>query len=184
MRSRHEAICFNGEPIGDAAGPCASLRLGIALVPEGRRLFPSLTVEENLVLGGQLRPPGPWTLERVYALFPVLEERRRMPSTGAVRRPAADGRHRPRPDVQSRAAAAATKSAWASRRSSSSDIYARLPRDRRAKGARRDHRRAGHRPGAAARRTTSIACRRAASRSKARPPSSPARPSRRAYFGV
>ena len=54
---------------------------GIALVPEGRRLFPSLSVEENLLIGGQLRRPGPWTLQRVYDLFPVLAERAGMPST-------------------------------------------------------------------------------------------------------
>src|SRR5512144_3030478 len=49
---------------------------GVALVPEGRRLFPSLTVEENLKIGGQCGRPGPWTLARVYELFPVLAERR------------------------------------------------------------------------------------------------------------
>lgn len=52
-------------------------RLGIALVPEGRRLFNSLTVEENLLVGGYRGRPGPWTLDRVYELFPLLRERRR-----------------------------------------------------------------------------------------------------------
>ena len=54
---------------------------GIALVPEGRRLFPSLSVEENLRIGGQLRRSGRWTLDRVYELFPDLRERRHLPST-------------------------------------------------------------------------------------------------------
>jgi branched-chain amino acid transport system ATP-binding protein len=47
--------------------------LGIALVPEGRRIFPSLTVEENLRLGARTGRKGPWTLRRVYDLFPLLE---------------------------------------------------------------------------------------------------------------
>lgn len=47
--------------------------LGIALVPEGRRIFPSLTVEENLRLGAHTGRKGPWTLQRVYDLFPLLE---------------------------------------------------------------------------------------------------------------
>ena len=46
---------------------------GIALVPEGRRIFPSLSVEENLVIGGYRKRPGPWTKQRVYAAFPLLE---------------------------------------------------------------------------------------------------------------
>jgi len=54
---------------------------GIAMVPEGRRLFPSLSVEENLVLGGNLARPGPWSLEAVYGLFPILREKRQAPST-------------------------------------------------------------------------------------------------------
>jgi branched-chain amino acid transport system ATP-binding protein len=94
LRSRRDAIMFDGEPIGDVPAH-ARVRRGIALVPEGRRLFPSLTVEENLTIGGQLRRPGPWTLRRVYELFPVLAERRALPSTalsGGQQQMAAIGR--------------------------------------------------------------------------------------------
>ncbi|MFT6425997.1 MAG: branched-chain amino acid transport system ATP-binding protein [Celeribacter sp.] len=51
-------------------------RAGIALVPEGRMLFASLTVEENLLMGTMNRRRGHWTLDKVYDLFPVLKERR------------------------------------------------------------------------------------------------------------
>jgi branched-chain amino acid transport system ATP-binding protein len=54
---------------------------GIALVPEGRRLFPSLTVEENLILGGNVKRKGPWSLKAIYDLFPILNEKRNQPST-------------------------------------------------------------------------------------------------------
>lgn len=54
---------------------------GIAMVPEGRRLFRSLSVEENLVLGGHVKRKGPWDLAAVYELFPVLKERRHNPAT-------------------------------------------------------------------------------------------------------
>jgi branched-chain amino acid transport system ATP-binding protein len=80
MRSRRDAVIFGGEPIGDKPA-YAVVGRGIALVPEGRRLFPSLSVEENLLIGGQLRRPGPWNLKRIYEVFPVLAERRRQPST-------------------------------------------------------------------------------------------------------
>ena len=54
-------------------------RAGIGLVPEGRQVFPNLSVEENLLATSAKRAARaePWTLRRVYALFPQLAERRR-----------------------------------------------------------------------------------------------------------
>lgn len=51
-------------------------RRGIILVPEGRRLFKSLTVEENLQVGLSAKRPGPWSLASVYELFPLVADRR------------------------------------------------------------------------------------------------------------
>ena len=68
---------------------------GIAMVPEGRRLFASLSVEENLRIGADVGRKGPWSLERLYKLFPILEERRRAsPATlsGGQQQMAAIGR--------------------------------------------------------------------------------------------
>jgi branched-chain amino acid transport system ATP-binding protein len=78
--ARRDAIVLAGEPVGGVPAYGMAAR-GVALVPEGRRLFPSLTVEENLLIGGQLGRPGPWNLPRVYDLFPVLAQRRQAPST-------------------------------------------------------------------------------------------------------
>ena len=76
-----EAVTFDGRAIGGM--PAAEImKLGIAMVPEGRKLFPSLTVEENLAIGADRRKgDGPWTLKTVFELFPVLNERRRQPGT-------------------------------------------------------------------------------------------------------
>jgi len=80
VRNEAEAIRWDGKPIG-ALPANEVVRLGIALVPEGRRLFPSLTVEENLRIGGYGGRSGEWTLERVLELFPILAERRDAPGT-------------------------------------------------------------------------------------------------------
>jgi branched-chain amino acid transport system ATP-binding protein len=80
LETAPDMVTFDGKPIGHLA-PHDVVRLGIALVPEGRRLFPSLTVEENLRIGGDYARKGEWNLERVYELFPVLAERKRQIST-------------------------------------------------------------------------------------------------------
>jgi branched-chain amino acid transport system ATP-binding protein len=77
-RIRAGSIHFNGQRV-DALSADQVARLGIALVPEGRQIFPNLTVEENLVAfaANRSKAAQPWTLDRVYALFPRLQERRR-----------------------------------------------------------------------------------------------------------
>jgi len=89
-----DAVRFDGETLGGEPAHRIARR-GVSLVPEGRRLFPSLSVEENLRLGASTRRRGPWTLERVYALFPRLAERRALPATllsGGEQQMAAIGR--------------------------------------------------------------------------------------------
>ncbi len=55
--------------------------LGLAMVPEGRQLFSSLSVKENLMIGAQVGRSGPWDLKAVYDLFPILDERKDQAST-------------------------------------------------------------------------------------------------------
>jgi branched-chain amino acid transport system ATP-binding protein len=64
-------IRFAGNDLSNTS-PHRAARLGLGLVPEGRRCFPNLTVGENLTVAAR---PGPWTLARVYGLFPRLGER-------------------------------------------------------------------------------------------------------------
>lgn len=80
MTNGAEQICYKNEPIGVLRADQVAAR-GLSLVPEGRQLFPSLSVEENLMIGGRVKRPGPWSLQRVYQLFPILEERRNQAST-------------------------------------------------------------------------------------------------------
>lgn len=110
LRGEPEQIRHNGTGIGHLM-PDMIMKRGIVMVPEGRRLFPSLTVEENLLIGGQHKGgrdigdridsilsrftggpdpmevvsgndgTGVWTLDTVYDLFPILKERRHTPST-------------------------------------------------------------------------------------------------------
>ena len=80
LASEREHVTFEGEPVGHLPAH-EIVRRGIALVPEGRLLFPSLSVEENLRLGAYGKRAGPWRIERVHELFPVLRERRATPGT-------------------------------------------------------------------------------------------------------
>ncbi|MCA2013554.1 ABC transporter ATP-binding protein [Cereibacter sphaeroides] len=76
-----EMIRLNGQPVGGRA-PHRMVREGLAIVPEGRRLFTGMSVEENLRVASEhaAKPVAePWTLERVYALFPILKEKSRTP---------------------------------------------------------------------------------------------------------
>lgn len=68
-------VAFDGISI-DTKSADQLTRLGISMVPEGRRLFPSLTVEDNLIIGSYPNRKGFWTLDKVYELFPELVKRR------------------------------------------------------------------------------------------------------------
>ena len=65
------SIVFDGDDVSRVTAP-RRVRRGIGLTPEGRRIFPSLTVEENLLVGGFSRRPGPWGLRTVMDAIPLV----------------------------------------------------------------------------------------------------------------
>lgn len=80
LTTTDQTIMFAGENIAGQASHIIA-RQGMAMSPEGRRLFPSLNVEENLILGANVGRGGQWDLAAIYELFPVLEEKREIPAT-------------------------------------------------------------------------------------------------------
>lgn len=79
-RTKGQNIRFDGVEIAGLAADKIH-KAGLALVPEGRRLFPSLSVEENLLIGASGGRGGYWSLKEVYALFPDLVAKRNNPGT-------------------------------------------------------------------------------------------------------
>jgi branched-chain amino acid transport system ATP-binding protein len=75
LRPTRGTVHFAGADVG-ALPAHKRVALGVALTPEGRRIFPSLSVEENLLVGAHQARPGPWRLSTVYELFPIVAERR------------------------------------------------------------------------------------------------------------
>ena len=81
LQNAADAVLFDGKPVGNLPAD-AIMSMGVAMVPEGRRLFPSLSVEENLLVGAHGRKvDGYWSLETIYDMFPILKERRNNPGT-------------------------------------------------------------------------------------------------------
>ena len=73
------SVLFDGKDV-TGLRPERRATQGIVMVPEGRRLFESLSVEENLQVGATYARPGPWTIERVYEMFDWMRERRKQPT--------------------------------------------------------------------------------------------------------
>lgn len=78
LAPRRGKVIYRGAPV--SGSPAYRLcRRGISMVPEGRRIFPSLTVEENLEVGAYSGRRGPWQRDAIYNLFPILRDRARVP---------------------------------------------------------------------------------------------------------
>jgi branched-chain amino acid transport system ATP-binding protein len=78
-RPSRGSVTFDGQDITRLPAH-ARVALGVVLVPEGRRLFASLTLEENLLIGATRARPGSWNVDRVIGLFPWMAERRSRPT--------------------------------------------------------------------------------------------------------
>ena len=104
LRPRPGRIVFRGRDIS-ALPPYAVARLGIGFVPQERGIFPSLTVRENLTVFARSAAGGPWTLDRIFAMFPSLQARATISAFSFGRR-TADAVDRPGADVESEPAAA------------------------------------------------------------------------------
>lgn len=76
-----EKVRFEGRPVGGLSAH-KRVGLGISMVPEGRQVFPSLTVHENLLVGAHAKRPGPWNTDKVYELFPLLARLRDRQASG------------------------------------------------------------------------------------------------------
>ncbi|MDP3950903.1 MAG: ATP-binding cassette domain-containing protein, partial [Microbacterium sp.] len=68
------AILIDGREV-DARVAHMAARYGASLVPQGRQIFTTLSIKDNLLLGGASRRSGPWTLDKLYKLFPVLSDK-------------------------------------------------------------------------------------------------------------
>ncbi len=78
---RRGRILFDGQPI-DHMPTYKRVEVGISSVPEGRRVFPSLTVNENLIIGAYRNRKGPWTTDTIYELFPLLQPLKKRQAAG------------------------------------------------------------------------------------------------------
>jgi len=77
---RSGVISLNGSPI-QGRKPNIIAQMGISIVPQGKRIFPSLSVRENLTIAARQNRPNYWTLEDIFRLFPVLEQRQQVGGT-------------------------------------------------------------------------------------------------------
>ena len=78
---RRGRVLFDGQPI-DHMPPHKRVDMGISMVPEGRQVFPSLTVKENLQMGAYRRRSGPWNADAVFELFPILRPLQKRQASG------------------------------------------------------------------------------------------------------